>query len=252
VTDDRLAEAERLYQEGVEAFRSGAAERSRRLTERSLELARDVGDVSATVNALMGLGRLALREKDLARVHRLTAEARALVEDRGGPPEAVALPLHLDAEATRMAGDYERARPLYERSLELNRELGREHWITVELSNLAWVEVNAGRTDRADELLQEVLARVDPVRDTYGTPFCLVGLARVAGERGEHDRAARLVGAAERMLESAGLVLDPADQPEFEKTADVVRGAVGDAAYATALAEGRQLSTDEAVTLARG
>jgi hypothetical protein len=56
-----LDQATGLAEEGYEAFRSGAAGRSRALNEESLALARQATDPEATVRALAGLMGLARR-----------------------------------------------------------------------------------------------------------------------------------------------------------------------------------------------
>jgi ATP/maltotriose-dependent transcriptional regulator MalT len=210
--------AEELYREGVEAFRRGEKERSRELNEQSLALARQDGDAAATVNALIGLARVALREGDLERVHALAAEARDAAEEEA----SLALPLHLDAEATRMSGDFARARRLYEQSIELNRRLGDEYMVAAEESNLAWVEINEGRLDEAEELVTRSLST--PFGEhPYGGPFCTIALARCAAERGDPAQARKLLTEADERLAAAGLVLDPADRPEYDKTVELAR-----------------------------
>jgi tetratricopeptide (TPR) repeat protein len=215
-----MSEADDLYRQGLESFRRGDAEAARVLNERSLALAREVDDAPAVVNALMGLARVALRENDFARVHALAREGRGLAEERG-LTESLVLPLHLDAEATRMEGDLGAARRLYDESIALNRRLGDARMVAVEQQNLSWVEINVGNLDAAEELLQASLGATRE-EDVYGRAFVLIGLGRVAAERGEAERAATLLAEAARKLAAAGLILDPADAPEFEKSVALV------------------------------
>lgn len=214
-----MSEAGDLYREGVEAFRRGDTERSRELSERSLALAREQDDVPAVVYALMGLARVALRGGDLERVHELSAEARELATARG-LEASLALPLHLDAEATRMAGDFQLARRLYEESIALNRRLGDERMTAVEQSNLAWVEINEGHLDEAEALIEASLAGEE---DAYSRAFGAIALARCAAGRGDRTSAERLLAEADELLTSEGLVLDPTDRPEYERTVELTR-----------------------------
>lgn len=214
-----MSQPRELNRESVEAFRRGDTDRARELSEQSLALSRAQDDPSAAVYALMGLARVALREGDLGRVQELATEARALATRRGLEAE-LALPLHLDAEATRMAGDFERARPLYDESIALNRRLGDERMVRVEQSNLAWVEINERNLDQAEALIEASLTGED---DAYSRAFGAIALARCAAERGDRTRARHLLDDADRLLADTGMVLDPADRPEYEKTVELAR-----------------------------
>jgi tetratricopeptide (TPR) repeat protein len=210
-----MSEARELYEQGLEAFRRGDNERSRELNEQSLAVARRDGDARATVDALIGLARAALRDGDLARVHALAAEARELAPDE----RSLALPLHLDAEATRMSGDLAAARKLYEESIDLSRRLGDDRMLAVEQANLSWVEINEGRLDEAEALLQASLEAAGD--EPYLRAFDWIGLARVAALRGDGARARELIADADRLLAEAGVVLDPADEPEYRRTVEL-------------------------------
>ncbi|MGZ4320279.1 MAG: hypothetical protein ACXVRD_13265 [Gaiellaceae bacterium] len=217
-----MSSAADLYAEGLEAFRRGKTERSEELNEQSLALAREQDDGPAIVNALIGLARVALRRGELDRVHELAQEGRELATTRG-LTESLVLPLHLDAEATRMGGDLRRARELYEESIALNRRLGNARMVAVEQSNLSWVEINEGNLDAAEKLLRAGIEGAD--EEPYLTAFGLIGLARCAAERGDRAAADAKLKQAEELLDQSGVVLDPADRPEYDKTVELARGA---------------------------
>ena len=219
-----MSDPRALYRAGLEAFRRGETERSRELNEQSVALARERDDGPAIVNALMGLARVALREGDLERVHGLAREGRELATARGLGEESLRLPLHLDAEATRMGGDFRTARSLYEQSIALNRRLGNARMVAVEQSNLAWVEINEGKVDEAEALIRESLESPGE-DDGYLRAFCLVALARCAAERGDKALAQERLAEADRLLDEAGLILDPADRREYERTVALARAA---------------------------
>ena len=213
-----MSEADDLYREGVEAFRRGEDERSRELNEQSLSRARAAGDAAAVVKASMGLARLALRAGDLDRVHALVTEARAQAPDEA----SLALPLHLDAEATRLGGDLVAARALYDESIALNRRLGNVGAVEFEQANLAWVEINEGNLDAAEDLIRGSLAGALG-ESACGRAFGAIALARCAAERGDSGRARELLAEADGELADAGLVLDPPDRPEYEKTVELAK-----------------------------
>ncbi len=79
--------------------------------------------------------------------------------------------------------------------------------------------------------------------------YCMQGLAAVAASRGEPRRAARLLGAAEALLEAAGLVLY-AHNELHQRAADATPEELGEQAWKEAREEGRAMSFEEAVAYA--
>jgi hypothetical protein len=78
------------------------------------------------------------------------------------------------------------------------------------------------------------------------------GLAAVAEARGESRRAARLVGAAEALLESAGIpIYAQVDRELLQRVADAARERLGGRAWTAAREERRAMSSEGAVAYAR-
>jgi DNA-binding CsgD family transcriptional regulator len=82
--------------------------------------------------------------------------------------------------------------------------------------------------------------------DAFGLRFCLEGLAEIAVACGEHERAARLLGAAEAARERQGITRVPGLLPRYEQNVLATKAALGEAAFATAWAEGLRLSPEDA------
>ena len=95
--------------------------------------------------------------------------------------------------------------------------------VEFEQANLAWVEINEGKLDRAEELIRGSLAGALG-ESAYGRAFGALALARCFAERGDRAQARKLLGEADRELEADGLLFDPADRPEYEKTVELARG----------------------------
>ena len=113
------------------AFRQGDNETARQRANDALAIARGLGDARLIVGALTRLARVGLRDNNPRQTIALSREAMALA-DAAGDEELSLQPLHCLAEATRMAGDYEGARELYRRSLDLNRKRGDDMVIGTE------------------------------------------------------------------------------------------------------------------------
>ncbi|CAN5743809.1 hypothetical protein BH23ACT5_BH23ACT5_21580 [soil metagenome] len=218
-TEDRLAEASRLDDEGYDAFKPGDAESARNLHTRSLEIAREAAEPSAIAAALGGLMRIALRDKDFEDLSKLVSEGEAVAQE-SGDESLSRYPLHMRAEGTRMQGNLAGAREAYLASLALNEKLGDDDMVAVELGNLAWVEIAEGNLAEAERLISECETATSP-DDSYGLAFVLLTRARINLERGDQT-GSRLLLEADQALESAGLVWDPAEWETYEETKAMV------------------------------
>jgi MalT-like TPR region len=205
------------------AFRAGDQAGAASAFEESLVSARASGEDRVVVLAMMGLARVDLRRGDLAAVRRRCKEALALAEALD--PAARQHPLHLLATADRMEGGYAAALERYRDSLALNRRLGDERWVTMETMNLAAAERGLGRLDDAAAHLHEALTRALGGQGGDLVPFCVLGFAGIAAERGEPARAGTLVGAVDAWLEGGPQILDPDDAPDFQRAVERGRSA---------------------------
>jgi len=201
-----------LYADGLLAFRQGDMVDSQARNEEALTMARGLGDAEAESYALVGLSRVALRAGDYPEVVRLAQQARSLVDD----PVASAPPLHLQAAGTRLLGDYDGAKALYEESLELARANRNEGVETMELHNLGHVELHRGDLAAAERLFVEWRGRVEASEDPYDLAMRSLNDAALVAAHGEHERAVALLDDAEARLAEAGIVLDPDDASELE------------------------------------
>ncbi|GAB2459299.1 LuxR family transcriptional regulator [Jatrophihabitans fulvus] len=106
-----------------------------------------------------------------------------------------------------------------------------------------------GRLDEAQADLRESLAIKRPLRDTLGLAFALETLAWTDVAKGDHIRAAMLMGGADALWEGAGARQVLPSRQDFEA---IAREAVGQEAFDAAVARGHALSTDESVEFALG
>ena len=83
-----------------------------------------------------------------------------------------------------------------------------------------------------------------------GVAQCLLGLAEVACDQDLAERAVRLLGAAQSLLDATGVRLGGWDQARFERTLAAARAQVGEAPADVAWAEGQAMSIDQAIEYA--
>ena len=236
-------------------------------------------------NALAGAASLALRQGDYQRLKEFAGESLSLCES-AGDRRGMAQALDRLATAAANEGDHARGMELYERSVALSRELGDDGGLAVSTTNLGCLALMQGDFDRATALSHEGLglhrslgqrdAMLQPLfnlgvaallqarhtdalglfRDglelalelgyVEGLVYFLEGQAGVHAARGEGEHAATLLGAAEAAAEQTGVSLEPFERELHERTVESTRRALGDAAFAAALAAGRELGPHDA------
>ena len=144
-------------------------------------------------------------------------------------------------------GDVERAETMYERALEGARRLRNTPVMFLALTGMAVLHRLHGRTDAAcaagTEALELYLAggprrfrnRIDPKHDLLeGAAACCSVLGVLAAEAGDGDRAARLLGHAERLRRDAGAPVPSFLRDDIDRTRDAIVATLGRDAFVTA------------------
>lgn len=238
------------FDAGYLAFWRGDYERSRILQNRALELGRQANNPTITALSLVGLARIALFT-DVEEARRLCREALAVTEgaaDRAGRSSA----MHVLGAAAQMAGDFLEARDIMSQRIALAREMGNIATVSVECGNLSMVERQLGNLDRAEELAREAL-NIDYRRgDAQSIPWKVNGLAAVARDRGELERAATLIGIADATMQAAGGAWPPDELKHYEQTVATLTEGMGLANFEKIRAVGRALTLPAAINFALG
>ena len=247
--DDRLRGRASLHA-GFMPFWLGDDERAAELFGTALGIARRLGDLPMVSQALGGLARVALRT-DVSEGRRLAGEALTVSEaanDEPGRSNA----LHLLGVGAQIAGDLVEARDWMTQRLALVRSMGNEFLVASEASNLSMVERQLGNHDDAEALAREALVIGQRIGDEFTRPFAISGLAAIATDRGDLERAATLVGAAEAIMEAQHMAWPPDERPQYERMLAALPGAMGPDGFERARGRGRALSASEAVDFALG
>ena len=245
--DDRLRARANLYA-GFMPFWMGDDDRAGALFGRSLTLARQLGEAQLMSQALGGLARVEFR-RDVPHGRRLAHEALEVSEaagDEAGRSNA----LHLLGVGAQIAGDLTEARRWMTERLALVRSQDNDFLVASEAANLSMVERQLGNLDVAEELEREALVIGERIGDEFTKPFAVIGLAAIATERGQHERAATLLGAVEAMMEAQHMEWPPDERPHYEKMLTDLPAAMGPADFERARSAGQSLTAAEAVALA--
>ncbi len=227
------------------AFRQGDFERAIALGEKGLALCRELDDRENGAMLLLWLGIVAARQGDYERATALLEQSVSLCNDLG-KKWLYSMALANLGRVLRNQGNYERAAPLHVQSLALARSSGDKTFIALSLYDLAAVTLRRGDSTRAAEYYRESLGICREVGNRWVPAECLQGLAGVACAQQQYEKAARLFGAVEVSREAIGVRPFP-DETYHEVCIASTRGALGDAAFAAAWAEGRAMTLEQAI-----
>jgi non-specific serine/threonine protein kinase len=221
------------------------------LLRRSLQLRRELGDQMGAARTLLNLGNVAFSRGDHASATQLFEECldirRQLGDTRG-----MARVLNNLSVLARDGGHVERMTDLADEALLLSRQAGDQEGIALALVSLG-VAAHL-RQDFAEsvELLKQSLSLFAELRHWREIAECIELIAGVCSHICQLDRAGRLLGAAEALIESVGLVPLPADRFEYQQTIITLQSGLGQAGLTVRWAEGRALTPESAVAEALG
>jgi len=218
--------------------------------EKALAIYREMADAAGTAIALMNLGWAAMRPGDYALAEERLLEALALFRECKDI-NYVATTLSGLGEASLRQGDLDRAKELLEESLAIKREIGDKYGIGVSLGSLGWIALRQADYGLAKAILNESLQVRHELGDKGGMAWCLERLAEVALELGRSERSVRFFGAAAALRASIGSVIDPADQPAYEREITNLGDELDQATYAVAWDQGQAMTLEQAIAYAQ-
>jgi predicted ATPase/class 3 adenylate cyclase/DNA-binding CsgD family transcriptional regulator len=228
------------------ASQQGEYVRGLALCEESLALHRGLENKIGTADSLFQLAEvLYVSQSDPARIRSLLEEGLALSRE-AGDKMGIAGYFRLAGQLALSQGNAATARSLTEEALSLFREIGDRQGIVLSLCLLARVEARQGNHAAARALYEESLTFPGKV-DTVWIASSLEGLASVVATQDELAWAARLWGSAEVMREAMGTPLPPVERPAYEGSVTAAHNHLGEKYFATAWAEGRTLTPEQAL-----
>ena len=233
------------------AMTSGSADdEAAALAEASLRGARELDDKRTASGALGTLAELALRRGDTTRAQQLHEESLAL--RRGlGDTRLIANSLLSLARVRLAEGDSERARQLFEGGLARAREIGDTWSASVALAGLGRLALRHAEPEAAADCFREALGLASARADKRAVADCLQGLAGVRDVEGSAGDAARLLGAADGLLDEIGATRTPGEDALDADLRPRLRSALGED-FEHEVDTGRGLALAEAVTFALG
>lgn len=204
-----------LYHLGCGLREFGDYAESVAVHEEAVEVAISAGMVNTAQWALgdLGLTLLYLGENDAA--DGCFARARAVAAELGDAAGEM-LAAYGSAVRARLAGDPDRARPLYSRAADGFRRLGTAGYAAHAEAGLAWCDIEQERTESAEERYEHLRGAAGSLHDPGLAAVALEGLARVAASSSHQQTARDLLARAQALRAAAGRPAAPPDQAQLD------------------------------------
>jgi predicted ATPase/transcriptional regulator with XRE-family HTH domain len=216
--------------------------------QESLALARELGDRKLIAWSLMEMG-LVERDRRYLEAIRFLTESLAMFQELD-ENLWVCRTSFLLAQTHTANGNLEAAKPLWQQGLALCREENDKWQIAWGLEGLGDVERLEEHLEQASELYSESLKLRVAVMDKAGIAYALEAFAQLAVAQQEFKRAAVLCAAAEQLLQTLNLLLDPSRQELHTLLIATARTQLGKETFAEAWDRGRTMKRQQAIEFA--
>ena len=223
--------------------------RARHASEDSVRLSRDLEDTLGIAFGLGNLGLHAYLEGAFEQAAEHLEEGLRLARDLQDK-WLMSLILNILGRTLDRQGDSGRALGLLDEGLQLAETLGDGWLINFLRTSLGAVSLHQNELVRAAAHFKESVALARDLGDQWSIAWNLEGLAAVAVMAGSHDRAGRLLGAADALRKVIDTPLTPSERADLERTASAVRAALGEEAFGTLWAAGAAMPLGQAVQYA--
>src|SRR5829696_790265 len=245
------ARAKALHVQAAMSYGLDSPERVRQLCEEAALLFRQEGDGFGLALAITGMGLTTLQQGDAERATTLLEQALVLFREAGDKFGMSNVLAHLGTIPLAQ-GNHALAARYLEEAVALSREMGNYYGGCVAFYNLALAAQSHGEHKRSAELYREGLRFSAEAGDKANIAYTLEGLAELARVRYERERATRLLGAAESLLEDVGgtLYVQAQDRSLYRSTVDSLRSHLDEETFSTAWAAGRAMSMQQAAEYA--
>jgi predicted ATPase/class 3 adenylate cyclase len=237
------------------ARKQGDYEAAYEAAEKSLALAREIGDVGWEAFALNQTGAVHTARGELALAAKTYEEATSLVEDsihrRRQDSPWLRSQLSMIKNAVAMlsiyTGDYRRASDILIECVSTVRADGDVRSTAHYLDSLAFAQLGLNDYEAAAASWREALSISRAINDDIGIVYGLEGLSLVAGALGSDLRALRLASAVNRMSRTRSLEFDTWVNQQAEESERQSRSRLGARKSEEALKQGWAMTVDQAI-----
>jgi predicted ATPase/class 3 adenylate cyclase len=217
--------------------------------EEAVHIAREVGDPRLLASALLNLSYVPALEGDLERVESIVREGLEVARDGGEPTVVADLWTFLGFLEVWRGNPSGALDPLHT-AIDILRGAADRLVLADHLIGLGIVMLMLGDHDAAKGHFRESLETFAKAKSTVNIATVLPAFAMLANAGGDHERAARLLGAAARIREESGGGAPPELMAKLGDPDTDARRALGEEAFERAHGEGYAMTIEEGVSYA--
>ncbi|HSF02967.1 MAG TPA: tetratricopeptide repeat protein, partial [Solirubrobacterales bacterium] len=249
--DHKPGIARALMNLGNVRAREGSFEEGRALFREALPLYQEIGDVFGECGALMNLGDAHLGEDDLDRAEEMFVAATDTARSKGNRV-ALSFALQYRGVVAHQRDDLDRAEAFHREAMGLFEGFGARPNIAWSIYYLGSLTRDRGDLAGARAQFVEAIERFRDIDYRPGLAVGILGAATVECREGRPARAARLLGASLALSRGTVVTRETLEEMAREEVREKARAALGETDFERELADGKRLSVDEALRLARG
>jgi len=191
-------------------------ETAKKLFTDSLHLYQELNDDPNGYTTITDIGQVALFQGDYEIARFYFEKSLAWYRSQPLMVDLGRVLMHLgDLEC--ISGSYRQAMLNYREALQVSSEVGMPLEIAGVVCKFGQVALHEEKASEARSIFLDNLEMQREIHNRYGMGNCLAGLAGVAVLGKEHERAAKLFGAAEALHESSGVLLPPDSASTWER-----------------------------------
>lgn len=226
--------------------------RGRSLLDEGIALEREIGIQQRLGSALYHLAHASLSTGDLPAA-REAYEESLTISRQGLDTATLVRDLSHLARVHEAEGDLDAAEALLAEALELatgKRGGPPLFWRPVVQTSSARIERLRGDLEKSDQLSSSALARLNELGHTPHLASTVEERAALAAARGEHEKAARIYGAAEALRRTIKVPVPSHQRRAYDEEVERLKSGIERDAFESAWREGSALDLDEALALA--
>ena len=217
--------------------------------EEALALSIQLGDRRNSAFALLWLGVGATARGEYSRAHSYLEQSLAFWREVEEKTYAAWSFVFL-GEVTLLQDDKPRAQELYQQAIPSLREAKDFAFLAIPLRRLGQLAMSQGDFSKAMAFINESLQLNWAIHDYRGTGACLAALAALSVARNENERAMKLFGVVDTVLDFICTPFLAFDQQQYEHNVGQLRAQLGEKTLAKFWSKGKVMSLDEAITFA--
>jgi non-specific serine/threonine protein kinase len=246
--NQRAAAASKVFLGIIEQER-GKLDRAVAFYKQGLALAQNAGDLLFISLAGGNLGDLFLEQGDYEKAQPLLDQALE-IDERLQFRFGLASALISSGVLYLHQGDYVRAEQFFEKSTSVSRDLGLKWQLSFNSFLFGLIALLRNDYLPATSWFREYFETGRVFEEEASLCRFLMGMSAVAGGINHPDRCAKLLGAAQAIIETSDFRMHQFDRAEFDRHIQIARGQLGEVTFDMHSNEGRTMTREQAIQFA--